>query len=347
MIHKIPTTQTALKGDKIKPGDTVILSGIYPVGQYCEDLVDVTITNEGPVFLKSGLKFKNCQNIRLVGNEKDQFKISEPKAGASGISIYGRSSDFEIAYLLLSEIAFAGIMCKDDGILRGQFTMRNIHIHDNVIELTGGEGIYIGQTKPEGHDLENVHVHHNVIRKTGWDGMQFANVVWRLSVHDNEITETGLNIKRKEDEVQDNGIQIGERTSGEVFKNIIRKTRGQGIICFGSGVIFTLNEIYDAGESGFYIDDRVNTTEGFKLIENLVVRPKVHCIAIHANKGLLNEVISNMLLNPGSLKMLQGTLRSPFIEKDDAVIVKELNNYMEDEGTWFRNMKLSDYFLNR
>lgn len=348
MIHKIPTNQTLVDGKNFKPDDVIVLSGTYPVTPYFKNLSEVMITNEGPVSLLSGLKFDNCREWTITGNRKDPFRLTEPKAGASGIAVYNRSSDFEIAYLIIENCGFAGIMAKDDGAKRGgDFTMRNVKIHHNKISKTGGEGLYIGGTNPAGHDLDNVEIYENEITDTGWDGMQLGNCVSGASIHDNRITRTGTNIKRPQDEPQDNGIQIGDRTKGVVMRNKIRDARGNGIICLGTGVHMYLNQIYNAGESGIYADDRIDTLEGFRFTENLIMNPKVHCIALHANKGLVNEASNNMLLNPGSIKMLQGSMRSPFIEKDELVICTERNNYMEDEPSFWRNMRLSDYYANR
>lgn len=353
MIYKIPVTESVVDGSAMEPGSTILMRGNYPKTPYFKNLFKVKITNDGPTTLLSSLKAVDSTEWGLVGNKKDPFKITAPQIDtkgnkSSGVTIYGRSSDFEIAYMIIEDCSFAGIMAKDDGLKRGgDFVMQNLKLHHNQISRTGGEPFYIGQTKPTGHDLKNVEINNNIIRKAGWDAIQIANCVSGMLIHHNDIDETGLNIHKPEEEVQDNGIQIGERTKGKVYQNELRGVRGQGIICIGTGVEISLNQIYSPGESGIYCDDRGDTVEGFRLIENLIVSPVAHCIALHANKGLVNFVENNILMNPGSFKMLQNTKRSPFIEKDELVQSVERNNYMEDEGSYWRNMKLSDYYRNR
>lgn len=335
-------------GSKLKPGDTIMLSGTYPVAPYFKNLQNMKITNDGPVTLLSGLKHANCKEWGLIGNNKDPFKISEPKEGAQGIQVYDRSTDFEIAYLILEGIAFAGIMAKDDGQKRGgPFVMKNIKIHHNKISKTGGEGLYIGGTNPSGHDLESVEIYDNELTDTGWDGVQLGNCVKGAVIRDNRITRTGLNALRPHEAPQDNGIQIGDRTKGDVMRNKIRGAKGNGIICLGTGVHMYKNEIYSPGESGFYIDDRADTKEGFRLTENLVVNPVAYCVSLHANKGLLNYATNNMLINPGGIKYLQGKDRNAFFEMDADVKLKEYNNYQRDEASGWENMPLSEYLTSR
>lgn len=334
MIHKVLPGQTIVDGSKVKPGDTVILSGVYQITPYFKGLDGVTITNDGPVHLQSSVKFDNCRNFKLLGNQKDVFKISALQDGASGVAIYNKSTDFEIAHLLISGTAFAGIMCKDDGQKRGGgFTMRGVHIHHNVIELTGGECLYIGGTDPKGHDLQDVHVHDNKVLKSGWDGMQFGNVVAGLSVHDNQITGTGLNIRRLQDEVQDNGIQIGDRSKGKVYRNTIRDARGNGIIALGTGCDIYDNKIFSAGESGIFLDSRPDTTEVTILRANTIILPKMYGIAMMDthNKGLKNTATHNMILNPGK----------QYFKNGNGIDLKEFNNYTD------LNIYLAEYLMNK
>lgn len=334
MIHKIPTNQTIVTGDKVKPGDTVLLSGIYPVTPYFKGLDRVEITNEGPVELFSSLKFANCKNFSLIGNKKDPIRIKAQTKDSSGITVYDRSTDFEFAYLEISETAFAGIMAKDDGAKRGgDFTMRNVKIHNCKISKTGGEGLYIGGTNPAGHDLESVEIYDNEITDTGWDGLQLGNCVKGAIVRDNRITRTGLNIRRLQDEVQDNGIQIGDRTKGKVYRNTIRDVRGNGIIALGTGCDIYDNRIFRAGESGIYSDTRADSTEPNTFRSNWILAPKMYCIACRdrEKKGFKNKATDNRLFNPGKA----------FFENGNDLTDSKNNNFLGNDMLFVEHLMKS------
>lgn len=335
MIHKIPTNQTIIEGGKVKPGDTVVLSGVYPVAPYCKGLVMVTITNEGPVHLQSGLKVDNCRSLKVIDSTKKyQFKISEPKSGASGINVYNRSTDIEIAYLVITDCSFSGIMIKDDGATRESgFVMQNIHVHHNKISKTGGEPIYIGETKATGHDLKGVHVHDNIISDGGWDGIQVANCVEDCLIHDNRITNVGINAILQKDKPQDNGIQIGERTKAKVYRNKIVDARGQGIIVFGTGCDVYDNRIFRAGESGIYSDTRADSTEPNTFRSNWILAPKMYCIACRdrEKKGFKNKATDNRLFNPGKA----------FFENGNDLTDSKNNNFLGNDMLFVEHLMKS------
>lgn len=315
MIHNIPTTQTMVDGSKIKPGSTIVLSGIYPVAPYFKNLLDVMITNEGPVSLLSGPKFDNCKEWGLLGNRKDPFRISSPKSGAMGIQVYGRSTDFDLSYLIIDNCSFAGIMCKDDGAKRGgDFTMRNIKIHHCKISKTGGEGLYIGGTNPASHDLEDVEIYENEITDTGWDGVQLGNCVSGGVIRDNKITRTGLNVVLPKDAPQDNGIQVGQRTKGKIYRNKIVDAKGNAIICMGSDCDIYENKLFRAGESGIFSDTRPDSTEGNKFRYNWILVPGMFGIAARDTfkKGVKNLAKDNTIFNPGKQFFENGNDLDPF-----------------------------------
>lgn len=280
--------------------------------------------------LSYALKFDACKHFHL--------QRTHVIGGNLGVTADKLSSDFEISFLEISKTGFAAVMAKDDSQkVGGPFVMRNVKLHHLVISDTGGEGLYIGSTSLDGHDLENVEISHCLIRRSGWDGLQLGHCTAGASVHDNRIEDTGLAKKQ----FQGNGIQLGDRTGALCFNNVIKRTYGNGIICLGSGTHVYGNKIHHAGENGIYCDDRPDTKEGFMFINNEIVSPAVYCLSLHANKGLQNEALNNMFVLPGGYAAAVGTNRNPFLERDKDVVVKELNNLSSmDAG-------LAAYLLNR
>lgn len=309
--------------------DTILLSSrntysqpLHFIGvRNCEITVDGPVNISVSKDLSYALKFDDCKNFWLTGVNK-RLKLS---GGNIGIAIEKRSTDFEIEHVEVSDCGFAGVMAKDDSAKRTDadpFVMRNVKIHHCKIERTGGEGLYIGNSSYlKGHDLENVELYSNTFKDTGWDSIQLGNCIKGASIHDNTIDNYGT----KNERFQNNAIQLGEGTGGLCFRNIIRKGTGNGIIVLGLGD----NNVYDnvilnAGENGIYCDDRVTPGPGFKFIGNIIVSPRVDCIGIFANKGLLNEARNNQLVLPGSFGVMP--TRDSFLNKGADVLVKDVNN---------------------
>lgn len=328
MSYTVPSHSNIVDFTEIGSPDSIILSAknIYSKPLRFLNLRDCEITVDGPVTVtvpkefSYNFKFENCKSFRLAGD--DQLKLS---GGNIGVAIEKRSSNFWIDHVTIVDSGFAGIMAKDDSAKRldlEPFVMRNMKIYKCTIERTGGEGVYIGNSSYlKGHDLEDVEIYSNTFKDTGWDSIQLGNCIKGASIHDNVIDNYGTRNER----FQNNAIQIGEGTGGLCFRNTIRKGTGNGIICLG----IADNNVYDnvilnAGENGIYCDDRVSIGMGFKFIGNTIVKPRVDCLKIEANKGLQNEVRNNLLVLPGSFGILP--TRDSFINKGADVIVKDVNN---------------------
>lgn len=270
-----------------------------------------------PSNLSYGLKFDNCRNFRLTG--------THVKGGNIGITCEKRSTDFEIDHCEVSGTGFAGIMAKDDGEKRtdpNPFVMQNVSIHHNYLHDTGGEGVYIGNSSYlKGHDLKHVHVFKNTFKNTGLESIQLGNCIEGAKIYKNTIDNYGT----KNEKFQNNGVQVGEGTGGLCYRNVIRSGTGNGIIVLGiADNIIHGNVILYAGENGIYCDDRISLGTGFKFTGNIIVKPKVDCFGIQANKGLQNEITNNLFVLPGSFGVMP--TRDSFLNKGTDVIVKESDN---------------------
>lgn len=275
-----------------------------------------------PINLSFGVKFDNSRFFLFTG--------TRVVGGNLGVSCDKKTSDFELAHLEVSFSGFCPIMCKDDGSQRGAFTMENVSIHHCTVHDSGqtkhadgeykGEGMYIGSTAPNGHDLRNISIFNNVIFNTKWDGLQLGQGVEGCEIFNNVISNFGTANK----EPQNNGLQIGNRTGGKCYNNTIKRGSGNGIIVLGDAT----NEIYDnkileVGGNGIFCDDRESVGKGFNFTRNIIVSPGLDCIKIMANRGLLNSIHHNRLIRPGSFGVPK---RDAFINKSPDSLVDDYEN---------------------
>ncbi|MGJ3234262.1 choice-of-anchor Q domain-containing protein [Marivirga sp.] len=308
----------------------------------CGGLVDIVATTY------SGISFRQSEFIHLTGtgdeSEKYGIKISEIKSkGQVGLGVSDLSSDFEIDHLEIANAGFAGISAKTDPkcdrpeTWRENYTFKNLHIHDNYIHNSGGEGMYIGATfgyetsalecdgiERFAHLLENVKVHDNLLEDTGWDGMQFSLCQGNVEIYNNTINGYGT----KGETAQFDGMGIGGGTGGRIYNNkIIQKeeyaVEGQrGITCISplSGTIFFNNIIVNPGEYGIWMHIRmtdavVDLEKSYSFINNTIISPGkasngMYGRGIYFNTCIPNgggcrdyiesNFINNLIINPGS-----------------------------------------------
>ena len=328
--YVIPVKGDWIDGDKLKlePGDTICLDGSYnyniPLrfknirGSAEKPIIIMNRNGTANVAVPSNLvyaaKFEYCEHFRLTGTgEPSSYGIRISGANKLGIAFDKLTTDFEVDHIEISDIGFAGIMAKTDPSCdstsgRGFFTMKNVDIHHNLVQRTGGEGLYIGNSfysqgakTPCGqrlpHDLENIKIHHNIVRNTGWEGIQLGGAVRGAEIYNNIVEDYG----ERNDGNQNNGIQIGEGTGGLCYNNYIHSGTGNGIIVLGLGdnTVFN-NIIVDAGGFGIFCDDRYVTGTGFSFINNTIIHPRRDGIRLYSDQVKLNSVINNLIVNPGS-----------------------------------------------
>lgn len=219
--------------------------------------------------------------------------------------------------------------------------MQNIHIHNNYIHDTGGEGLYIGHgfflgrqekncpKKTFPHTIRCVRIYENLIEDVGYDGIQIKDADKDVAVYDNIIRNYGTRGKKAHNE----GIFIGEGTTGKFYGNIIDTGSGNGFQIQGIGNIDIFNNyIMNAGENGIYaasgyhayrhpdgyfnITDNIiyhskqigfvfyNDAGGTKKFENNMVIMADQLLKDGANVEMYNNLLSNKITDEGSIKSL-------------------------------------------
>jgi hypothetical protein len=148
----------------------------------------------------------------------DDESIAE--GGPSGFSIGGGASDFEIEYVEVAHVGFAGMSIKTDN--NAAATMNNVRIHDTYVHDTGSEGFYIGSTQAQPqHALVGFRFYNNRVLRTGTEIFQFGQIGANGEVYNNVFLLGALDWKHPFQAFQDNGTQLGPRFGSFSFHNNI------------------------------------------------------------------------------------------------------------------------------
>ena len=316
----------------VYPGQTIcIKAGTYGdlrfYGFQGTEDEPITIKNcGGQVTLSNntfhGFSFENCRYIKLSGNGDAAFeygfKITGTGTGASGLSVSGKSSDFTVENIEVASANFAGIMMKTDpncdpSTWRDSFVMYNVVLQHNYVHDVGGEGFYVGNsfstpgypTICSGvpvhvfpHRVLGLDIHDNITRRTGCEGIQYGCAP-NADVYDNLVEDAGI---APFGLFQNNGIQIGDGSSGFCHHNIIRRTGGGGIAAIGNsgGVKIFNNLITRAGTTGIFVNDNDSTPlySSFEIYNNSIIRTGGDGIHLR-NQRNTNTVRNNHLVETG------------------------------------------------
>ncbi len=314
-------------------------SNIYFKNIVGDSLNPVVVINSGGAVVVAnsthviGIKFSNSRYFRLTGTGVDTIpygiKVMQTNTYANGISLSDFSSNMEIDHIEIANTGFAGIMCKtnptcDRTANRGNFTMYDVSIHDNYIHHTGGEAMYIGHSSYSGypttcnglpdtlfpHDIVGLKIFNNRIDYAGWDGIQVGCAVKNCTIFGNRLVYYGY----LAEQYHNAGIQLGGGTSGDCYNNYLADGTGIGINVFGIGnnTIYN-NVIINAGLTfypndptkyihGIFCDDR-STIPGrfFNFINNTIVNTKTDGIRFSSTQSSNNQIVNNIIINPGSL----------------------------------------------
>ncbi len=326
-------------GGNYAPGSVLCIKA----GRYSYiNLQNIRGTASNPVIIKNcggqvvvsgrtyGISITKSSHFKFVGTGapgsrygiKVDGSISGLKMG-SGLGISNQSSDFEISNIEISHVD-AGVICKtnptcDEMTWGGNYTMRNVVMHDMYVHDVNGEGFYVGHTGLSANvtcngkttsvptqTIENLKIYNCITENTGWDGIQVSNVPLNCEVFNNTIKNYGTVNKSS----QQMGLLFGGFSNGKVYNNYIEKGTGAGLMILGIGEISAYNNIViDCGnagaQDGIYVDDRPIT--GYpalrvNLINNTVVRPGRNTIRIeNSRKSIVgvNQLINNLLVQPG------------------------------------------------
>jgi hypothetical protein len=230
-------------------------------------------------------------------------------------------------HMKITDDPIAGVYAKTDPdcsftSTRPNFTQYNTLIHDNYIESTGNEGLYIGSSFYNGESftcngkdtllfpsiLSGVRVYNNIVKSSGWDGIQVSSASEDCQVFNNIVmydSQAGV-------QSQMTGIILGGGSKCDCYNNSISEGKGDGIEDHGLGGNRIYNNlIIDAGQTyfpgdqtkkkhGIYVDDvSVQAGASFRILFNDIINPKADGIRFNSVHSSNSLVASNVIINPG------------------------------------------------
>lgn len=333
------TFDGAAKG--VKPGDVICLQAgarervVFTNIRGSADK-PVTIKNCGGQVLlgganaNNGLVFSSSRYFRVTGSGSPGveygIKVTQTKSGTSGIQVTGLSSDVEIDHVEITRAGFAGIMAKTDptsdcsnkSMVRPNFTMYNVKLHNNYIHHVGGEGVYVGNSYYSGttvfcgstqypHEVRGVKIYDNLFDACGWESIQVGSAVQDVDVYNNRV----LNYGTADVNSQNGAIQFGLGTSGRLYNNFIKGnpngTGGQAIVIQGIGQNFVYNNvIVNSPDESITINARPTPLAtdivnrgwlgGTYIINNTIVNPGKAAVADFVNEAPGNVFYNNLIV---------------------------------------------------
>ncbi|MCB9640402.1 MAG: right-handed parallel beta-helix repeat-containing protein [Myxococcales bacterium] len=280
----------------------------------CGGLVHILNSTRGYGFAIDGSSYFRLTGTGHTGLDYG-IKIDGTPQGASGLTLSGKSTDFEVDHIEITRTGFAGIIGKTDPSCDNpdmrSFVMKNVHFHHNLIYKTGGEGFYIGyfafptrvvqcsgkDTTLYPHPIEDVSIHHNILRDNGWDGIQLGSAPLRASIHHNIVENYGTANETN----QKSGIQLNAGAAADVYNNLINKGTGIGIAVFGYGGNKVYNNvIVRSGEDAIYLNDKTaQSTASYVLANNTIVLPGRYGIGLASANIKGNKIYNNLVVEPG------------------------------------------------
>lgn len=303
--------QTAAAGEIYRPaqgpwkgGDTVKITGtsysvieFYSIkGDACRPIVIVPATKlTTQAFRITG----DCQYLKILGG--DSLYGITCANGVIGVTKANHISfDNMQAYG-----ASIGIYCRfdvdtaDASTFYPNYTVNKISFNHIYVHDVAGEGMYIGNTQPNGYikktrsgadtlivgiRQDSISVTNCISARTGWDGIQLSNCRNGAIISGNDVSKFGLlNISG-----QKAGIILGGNTSGSIFGNNVYDGYGNGIQMFGYSTIKVHDntvtnvgysrELPD-GEQSIYSADyitspEVNPKQNLEIYNNQINQPQ-------------------------------------------------------------------------
>lgn len=335
-----------INGDnlKAKAGDTVcIQAGDYKFMQFfnftgtaAKPIVfincggQVRIGNGGSY----GFVFNNAKYVKVTGtgsSDKYGFKVDGVnKLLNTGLGISKGCTDYEADHFELTG-AETGVMAKinpdcDANNTYPTFAIRNVKLHDLYIHDVTGEGMYVGNTAPNGETITcngtsktvlppriyNLKIYNVITNNTGWDGIQVASAPEGVEIYNNQVSNYGVYNKSS----QQAGILLGGESNGKVYNNVVKNGTGNGIQVLGMGLNYIYNNIItDVGNDGsaekqdaIFIDDRP-TKQNYKapsvyIMNNTIVNSGRDGIRFQNTFGTMTTgslIMNNLVVKPGSL----------------------------------------------
>lgn len=346
----------------VQPGDVICLKGNFTYDRLL--FRNIVGTRSQPVIIRNdggvasiysnehyGMKFENSKNFKLLGNgSTDEYGIKVTTEKGFYVTMEMFTTDFEISRIevaganangLGDRSGFAGIGVKTSPYqdcelfkdpTRQAWIMRNVNIHDNYVHDIGGEGIYMGHGFYNGrtesscsnitysHSIQGVRITNNLIENVGYDGIQIKNADSDVEVSLNTIRNYGT----KDNNAHNEGLFIGEGTTGKFFKNIIDTGTGNGCQIQGMGNLTIYNNLFiNSGGNGIYASSGPHAfriSDGFfHIYNNTIYNSAEYGFIFHNNDGGVKRFANNLIVKAGTL-----TKQSAEVEMENNLLTNDV-----------------------
>ncbi|WP_343702997.1 PKD domain-containing protein [Chitinophaga sp.] len=346
-----PQSGTQIYGNTlgVQPGDTVcVMAGNYVSLMFnnftgTPDKPIVFINCGGQVKFGNngnyGLGFVNSKYFRITGtgsSDKYGFVVDgSAKPLQTGMAVGKECTDYEVDHIEIGHVGvgmFAKINPDCEAINQHpNFVIRNVKLHDLYVHDTEVEGLYVGNTSPNGTEIvcngqtvtvyppriENVKIYNVITKNTGWDGIQVSTAPVGVEIYDNDVSNYGI----AKAYGQNAGILLGGSASGVVRNNKVSNGAGPNLMVFGIGQIKIYNNLLTGAgtnpiepmmDDGIFIDDRKNMYPDkplqVQVFNNTIINPSRNGIRLLNTYGTVasgNLFYNNIVVNPGQYEVHQ------------------------------------------
>lgn len=198
--------------------------------------------------------------------------------------------------------------------------IHNCYLHDIADEgFYIGSSKYTGQYLPDcdttvfPHFIHGVHIHDNIIERTGWDGIQVASSPVDCKIYNNIIIEDSY----AEVPNQMSGIIVGGGSVCDCYNNTIIDGKGDGIDVFGHQTMKIYNNLiirpgrnYQAGNPnltrhGIFVGNSpAGEAATMHVLHNTIISPKTTGIRFLNGNTSNNLILNNIVSNPGAYNLV-------------------------------------------
>lgn len=241
-----------------------------------------------------------------------RYGIFIDQVRSSGVAVGGGASHFELEYLEISRVGFAGLSLKTDGAPEAH--MHSLSIHDLYIHDSESEGVYIGNTSKDAnaqHGFSQLKFYNNRLIRSGTEGPQFSHMGEGVEIHHNVFF---LNAQRWKDPFmiyQDGCLQYMARNG--------KSSIHHNLFIGGASALFTLRFIASD-------EDSMQSGDGVAIYENYFSHSRNWLSYIHIDSSnslsslnFHNNFIQNINYHLNELPVNTGEL-------DPHILFRNTNN---------------------
>ena len=339
----------------VKPGDKVCFANGTRIDVMMTNFIGtaanpILITNmcDGQVRIQGAsaaagrlMYMGNCKFVRVSGSGNPSVPYGiEMTVGVQGIDFRDLSTNVEADHLYIHDIGYSALNAKTDPTCdsktwRGNFTMRDVWIHDNKVSNIGGEGVYIGEShyhttvpvscngttiQAQEHETIGCKVYNNIFTNIGRDGIQVGAVTSGGEIHHNKITNFGTTNEYG----QQSGIQINPGTNAEVYNNVVDTGTGFGLFAGGRGGSHVYNNIIaNCLQGGIICADYAPVDpSGFIFSNNTLINNKVYGIYMLSEATSQNQFVNNIIVGTTESGYQYVKLNSPKVKWTESNNIK-------------------------